>query len=151
VIAVLDSRVVITEQAESLHAINWPKTLLRYVLKQWGGDIQTMPLLIPLNIQHAQADKFMTKLNHLGFKVTMSGPDQCVVREQPRFLQGLTLSELPLDVLSLSDDKLKQWFGEQWAKAHSGQYRDIEKTLASCDALSHDIISSKHYMPDLLV
>lgn len=151
VIALLDNRVVVSQQDNSLHAIDWPKTLKRYVLRQWEGGYQTMPLLLPLTLQGPKIEQTLAKLQGLGFKGRQTGPNQCVLQEQPRFLQGLTLTEIPTDILKADEAHVKKWLAEQWAQSHPKSFRDIERTLASAHGLSDEIVSSKHYIPDLLV
>jgi DNA mismatch repair protein MutL len=156
VIAVLDKRVVILQEDKLLRAVNWPKTLQHYLQAQWkaffqGSEKPRTPLLTPPQWIHEQSEIFVQKLTELGCLAQMIGPNHCTLREMPRFLQGLPTDVLTPALLQQPLDALQRALSQAWAAHQSLQFREIERLLESCYTFSPDLISSKDYVPDMLI
>lgn len=156
VLTLLDNRVVILQQENILRAINWVKTLNNYISTQWSEFLSSTqkpfaPLLLPINIIHERVDSFIQKLSSLGIHSQLIGPNHLIIRELPRFLQGLPDQSLTPETLQLPSEQLQRVLSQAWIEAQSLNHRDIERLLDSIEALSPDLISSKDYVPDMLL
>jgi DNA mismatch repair protein MutL len=156
VLTVLDKRVIIMQQDSVLRAVNWIKTLQNFLQAQWSYYLtQTekprVPLLSPIQLIHEQAESFVQKLNQLGFYAQIIGPKHLTIREIPRFLQGLPDESITPTLLQQSSDAIARSITQAWSAQQSLNFRDIERMLESICSLSKELISSKDYVPEMLI
>jgi DNA mismatch repair protein MutL len=156
VLTVLDKRVIIMQDNSMLRAINWIKTLQNFLQAQWThylnqAEKPKVPLLTPIQLIHAQAEHFAQKLNQLGFYAQIIGPNHLTLREMPRFLRGLPEEAITPMLLQQPLETVFRSLTEAWALQQSLNYRDIEWMLESVHSLSKDLISSKDYVPEMLI
>jgi hypothetical protein len=106
---------------------------------------------MPINIIHEKVDGFIHKLSSLGIHSQLIGPNHLIIRELPRFLQGLPDHSITSQAHALSSEQLQQTISQAWIQAQSLNHREIERVLDNIQALSPDLISSKDYVPDMLL
>lgn len=156
VLTVLDKRVVILQEDSILRAINWTKTLHNFLQAQWSDYLNQsekprVPLLNPVQLIHEQAENFVQKLNQLGFYAQIIGPKHLIIREIPRFLQGLPEQAFSADILQEPLETLIRSLNKIWTSEQSLNISDIERLLSNISAYSKDLISSKDYVPEMLL
>jgi len=156
VLTVLDKRVIIMQQDSVLRAINWIKTLQNFLQAQWTYYLNQIekprvPLLTPIQLINEQAEHFVQKLNQLGCHAQIIGPNHLIIREIPRFLQGLPEGAFTPTVLQQPLEALSRSLTQAWAQQQSLNFREIEQILESICSLSKDLISSKDYVPEMLI
>lgn len=156
VITVLDQRVVILQKDTMLRVVNWAKTLQNYVLSRWSYFLKQetkpmVPLLSPIHVIHENAEAYIAKLSKLGCHAQIIGPNHLIMRELPRFLQGLPETAIYPALLQEPIEAIQQEVSRSWGQAQSLNHRDIERLLESVHALSPDLISSKDYVPEMLI
>jgi DNA mismatch repair protein MutL len=156
ILTVLDKRIVIVQQDTMIRAINWVKTINNYIFSQWDYFLEQsnkplVPLLSPINIIHENVDNFTQALSKIGIASQIIGPNHLIMRDLPRFLQGLPEETINPFVLNQPSEFIRRDIALAWAQSQSLNHREIERLLDSIHALSPDLISSKDYVPEMFI
>lgn len=156
VIAMIGTRLVLTQQRDILYAIDWPKTVQAYGCGRWREGLEAhhltiMPLLEPIRISKREHEALMDALQSIGFELQATQPDECIIRAMPAFLQGIHLEDL-VSLLEHPPTDLLMAIVKCWASSLPRTLKDVELLLVDILAWGGmQAIVYKRHAPETLL